>query len=134
MTDAHDKLNANAYKADLFRLLIIYTYGGCYIDNPFIAIDSLVSSFDPEVTFFTSLDGYRGDYFLNAALFCAVPGHEIIRLTLQRIIKSISIERYEMDALNVTGPRKLGGGFSEYNRLVRVPDAGYYNNKTSLIL
>ena len=82
VTDAYDKLNPNAFKADLFRLLVVYAYGGCYIDNPFIAFDSLVSAFDPKVTFFSSLDGKDTDWFINAAFFCAVPGHEILKLTI----------------------------------------------------
>lgn len=39
---AYDKIMPNAYKADLFRLCILYVYGGCYIDFAEVNVDSLV--------------------------------------------------------------------------------------------
>ena len=132
--DCYDKLNANAFKADLFRLLIVYAYGGCYIDNPFVATDALGSAFGPEITFFTSLDGDKGDYFMNAAFFCSVPGHPILKLTLERIVKSIAGEVYELDALNITGPRKLASGFKDYLNLTEIEGGGYYDDGKILVL
>ena len=45
--DCYDKLNSNPYRADLFRFSVVYVYGGCYFDIPYVAIDSLNSAFSP---------------------------------------------------------------------------------------
>jgi mannosyltransferase OCH1-like enzyme len=37
----YDKLNPNAFKADLFRYSVVYTYGGCYLDIGIVAVANL---------------------------------------------------------------------------------------------
>ena len=48
--NAYDILYPSAYKADLFRYLIIYKYGGIYLDNKYIlrkSFDTLINAFVP---------------------------------------------------------------------------------------
>ena len=94
MIDTYYKLNHDAYRADLFRYCIVYVYGGCYFDSSHVAVDSLISAFNPEVTFFSTTDDDIGYIKVNTAVFCSVPGHEILRLTLTSIIRNVSISNY----------------------------------------
>lgn len=70
--DCYDKLVPNAFKADLFRLSLIYVYGGCYIDIAEVNIDSLNTLLSPETTFISVTDMGTA---LNIGFFCATPGH-----------------------------------------------------------
>lgn len=87
--DCYDKLIPNAYKADLFRLSVVYVYGGCYIDISYMAADSFLSYFEPDTTFVTMTDGASFNYALNAATFCATAEHNILYKTLMRIVESV---------------------------------------------
>ena len=54
--DCYDKLNAKAYRADLFRYSLTYLYGGCYVDIPYVFTDSLTSVLTENTTFFSTVD------------------------------------------------------------------------------
>jgi mannosyltransferase OCH1-like enzyme len=82
MVDCYEKLNANAYRADLFRYSLIYLYGGCYVDIPYVFIDGISSVLKSNTKFFSAVDDQRNKLVVNSAFFCASPGHEIIRLIL----------------------------------------------------
>jgi mannosyltransferase OCH1-like enzyme len=64
---AYDKVNPNAYKADIFRYSIVYKYGGCYLDVGTIAITHLRDTIHPNDSFVSSNDVDE----LNSAFFCA---------------------------------------------------------------
>lgn len=77
LLDVYDKLNPLAYKADLFKYLVVYTFGGCYMDIGFIAIDSLSAFVKPEYNFISSEDA-PPDFAMNSAFFCAPSGNRIL--------------------------------------------------------
>jgi mannosyltransferase OCH1-like enzyme len=64
---AYDKVNPNAYKADIFRYSIIYIYGGCYLDVGTVAIRHLRDVIHPKDSFISAND--LGE--LMSAFFCA---------------------------------------------------------------
>lgn len=75
--DCYDKLNPLAYKADLFRYSAVYTFGGCYMDIGFVAVDSLSDFIRPGYNFVSS-ENAPPDFALNSAFFCATSKHKIL--------------------------------------------------------
>lgn len=74
----YDKLIPNAYKADLWRYSVVYTYGGCYIDIGFMAAASISTLISSSTIFLSSVDDVVGNYALNSAFFCTTPKNKIL--------------------------------------------------------
>lgn len=103
----YDSLQAKAFQADLFRYLIIYHYGGCYIDTSFLMSDSFVSTVPPHTTFYTSIDKLYGNYSLSNGYFCSQSGNGILYNVINLSLRAITKYSYESGMFDVTGPDKL---------------------------
>lgn len=109
---AHEKLIPGAFKADLFRYVILYLHGGCYFDSGLIYLEHLKDTIDPEDTFVSSPDGDR--MFMNNAFICCTPKHPIIDITIRRIVRRVANEELGDDMLDITGPIIMARAFLEY--------------------
>jgi mannosyltransferase OCH1-like enzyme len=86
----YDKLIPNAYKADLFRYSVVYTYGGCYFDIGFIFVNSLRDSILPNDTFISTPDAMPPKLAVNSAFFCAQANSSILLQTIKAIVKRVA--------------------------------------------
>ncbi len=104
---AYDALKPSAYKADLWRLCIIYKYGGIYMDAKFkIQNPTMFKNFiyNNESTFVKD----RPYMAIYNALFYSKAGNETLKMGINEIIDNVNNNDYTMTPLSVTGPEMIG--------------------------
>ena len=83
---AYNKIKPGSGKADLFRLLVIYDIGGCYIDidtTPLVPLNQIIKPIDEVV----SGVGERGDFHQWCLIY--IKNHPFIKRTLQLAVSNI---------------------------------------------
>jgi mannosyltransferase OCH1-like enzyme len=107
VADAYRRIVPGAYKADLWRLCVMYIDGGIYLDIKFVPVAPF--------TFHQLLNGTqfvrdRGKYLqpgiYNAFLVC-YPGDSRIKACIDRIVHNVATEFYGKTWLEPTGPALL---------------------------
>ena len=109
---AYKALMPGAYKADLWRYLVLYKYGGVYMDvgmQPLVPLSEIVKDSDD---FVSVGDGYYG--ILNSFI-AARAKDEVLRTAIRMIIYNIRDDRYGKNPLDVTGPLTLQRAFNGVN-------------------
>jgi mannosyltransferase OCH1-like enzyme len=106
---AFDKLIPGAYKADLWRYCILYTYGGVYLDIKFNSINNFRLIALTEKEHFVLDADNIGIY--NGFMVCK-PGNKILLDCINKIIEHVKIKYYGEGYLHPTGPRLLGSYFT----------------------
>ncbi|CAJ1940707.1 unnamed protein product [Cylindrotheca closterium] len=107
-----------AMKVDLWRMLVIYRFGGLYTDIDNVPAEEFKGGevIDPEDTFFSTSDSWNRP---NQNVFAMEPFHPIAIFTIQTIMKNL----YEMTSLRkpqvvfVTGPMVFRDGYISYLEL-----------------
>ena len=108
---AFDKLIPGAYKADLWRCCILYKNGGIYIDIKFECTNGfkLIELIDKEYLVMERCGfwkpGKHGIY--NGVMVCK-KGSPILLETINKIVKNVEGENYEINPFYPTGPGLLG--------------------------
>lgn len=110
--EAYSKLTGGAARADLFRLVRLYTHGGTWVDSDIMAMsmkDSCTAS-SPSDTLL--LYEYEPEHAPRYTFISASPGHPILRRTIERVIDNILTEFQHNGSLihgayTVTGPHNL---------------------------
>jgi hypothetical protein len=97
--DAFDALIPGAYKADLFRYLVLMKEGGVYADVDIMLDTTLDTFITPSMSFFAPRDvvgEYAGEPFcLWNGLIGAAPGHPFIVRAVERLVNLI-LERSDL--------------------------------------
>jgi len=109
----YNVLIPGAYKADLFRVLFLYKYGGIYNDiaHEYLAsVDEIIGN-DRMVLTNETWFGKWGIY--NAFMACQ-PGEELIKVYIELIIERIRSRFYGCDFLDITGPHCFWDAFVKY--------------------
>lgn len=131
---AYDMVIPGAYKADVFRYLLLYREGGIYMDCKSSTMVPLRDFIPTDATFVVFRDRPKGS-LLNS--FMAVtPNHPIIKLVIEMTISNILARRYNNNSLDITGPQTLGRAFNIYNNRPELEDIepGVYGPKRDLIV
>jgi len=107
IVDAFDGLKPVAYKADLWRLCILYKLGGIYMDSKIQCVNSfkLISIADTE---HFAMD--RPDHSLhiyNAVMVCK-PQNPFLLASINQIVTNVKTKYYGETQLSPTGPEMLG--------------------------
>lgn len=110
----YDKLVPNAYKADLWRYSVVYTYGGCYLDIGVIGVAHLRDVLRPDDIFVSTPDGLPPHVNVNAATFCAQAKSPILDVAIRRLVKRVANSQYGHDMLDITGPWIIRKGFTSF--------------------
>lgn len=113
VSQAYEKIIPGAYKADLFRYMVLYREGGVYMDcksSTIIPLRDLIGEEDEVVVF---RDRPMGT-LLNSFMACT-PGHPLIKEVLDMSVENILSNHYGENPLDITGPQTLGRAF---NRLL----------------
>ena len=130
----YNKLIPTAYKADLFRYLLLYKYGGCYGDmtqDIYVPYDELCDGFE-RVFCRDTLSSKLGLY---NALMCVKPLDSVVYQVLEIVKKNIENEDYTNHSLGITGPIALGKAFIKVFRNSTIgKEIKLKDNNDSLIL
>lgn len=111
--NSYNKLIPSAYKADLWRLCVIYEYGGVYSDASQIfkiPIDQIIDT-TKEFCIIKDRDGKKQGggakanlYGLQIALFSSVKKHPFLLKYIENINMNVHKLAYGKSSLHVTGP------------------------------
>ena len=116
---AYDTLKPGAYKADLWRLCILYINGGIYIDIKLNCINNFKFIALTEKEHFTidmSGNWKKGEIGLYNALLVAKPKNILFLRCINKISENVKNKYYGFSDLYPTGPGLLG---EEYVKMLR---------------
>jgi len=106
--DMYDKFIPGAYKADLWRYCVLYTYGGCYADSQTVPIVALSNIIEKKLEFVIPYDSCDGIDGLMSGFMCSIPNHKILNMS---IVDSCLLAFFGLigkNTLDITGPHRLG--------------------------
>jgi mannosyltransferase OCH1-like enzyme len=127
----YDVIIPGAYKADVFRLLFLYYYGGIYNDSSqryLVPVKDLVDS--KMIVLVNDLD-CRG--FFNAFM-ASPPQHPLIKKMIDLVIDNVRNRFYGDDVLDITGPHALRKAVLEYYSLPDDFDFHQINEYNEMII
>ena len=117
---AYEMILPGAYKADLFRYLVLYREGGVYMDCKSSTIRPLRDFIDSTSTFTVFRDRPMGS-LLNSFMACT-PNHPILKIVVEMTVANILSRHYGKNALDITGPQVLGRAFNRYHKREELMD------------
>lgn len=119
----YDVLIPGAFKADLWRLLVIYKYGGIYNDigHMYIRpINEIVT--DQDNIIFCREDEKLPLNIIHNAFFASYPKSSVLLHIINNVIKNIRNRIYGDSDINITGPHACGVALNEYiNKNINSP-------------
>ena len=108
--NCYEKIIPGAFKADLFRLCVLYKYGGCYSDIGHVmkvGFNSICES--SNLVLVKERNKLFGGYYgVHNALICTIPMHPFFHKLIDKICENINNNYYGDNALDVTGPSIMG--------------------------
>jgi hypothetical protein len=107
---AYNMLIPNAYKADLFRYLVLYKEGGIYMDCKSSTIFPLREFINSDIGFVSFQDRFNNG--IQISFIASVPGHPILKKCIEISIDNILNKRYGISSLDITGPQVCGRAFN----------------------
>jgi mannosyltransferase OCH1-like enzyme len=120
IAECYNKLNIIVAKVDFWRYLVLYKYGGIYLDMDSSIekpLDELIRSTDEAII---TAEGNPGLYVQWALIFSK--GHPILKKTIELIISNIKNNSYPNDIHKMTGP-------SVYTKAINEIHMEIFNNK-----
>lgn len=113
--NAYDKLKPGAYKADLWRLCVLYKEGGIYLDiklkcnNGFKLINLINNEhLAKDVPYW-----YKGKTGIYNAFLITKPHNEYIKKCIDKIVSNVDQKYYGKSPLHITGPGMMGEIYDE---------------------
>ena len=120
--DAYDKLIPGAYKADLWRLCILFINGGIYMDIKFCCVNGF------KLIELTEKEHFVKDRPPNSiynALMACKKGNLFLHKSIREIVKNVKNKFYGSHPLSPTGPIMLGDVIIN-NKLIINCDMKFY--------
>ena len=99
-----DKLKPGAYKSDLFRLCILFKYGGFYIDTYLLPNIKLIEFIDNDQVIVNERLGIHGIF---NAFIGSIPNHIFFNKAINGIINNVKNNFYGKNQYDITGPQFL---------------------------
>lgn len=141
--DAYDSLIPGAYKADLFRLAVLYEYGGWYLDVSMCAQSSAVSLdvLPSTYSLVIARDIPAAPYSIYQAFIGAVPRSPVLKFILDEVVNMVLAQLKPLDPLSLTGPGAFGSLLNKFlkrpmfasNRALSYPDILFVNHQDRAI-
>jgi mannosyltransferase OCH1-like enzyme len=122
--NAYNSLIPGAYKADLWRLCILFIYGGIYLDIKLVGVNGFKLIELTEKEHFV-LDRLPNSIF-NSLMVCK-KGNLFLLKAIYQIIHNIKNNYYGKTALSPTGPEMLGNVAIKNNIPINVDLIHYMN-------
>ncbi len=115
----YNTLIPTAFKADLFRYLLLYKHGGIWMDFSMslnIPLDMIISNFK-QIYVRDRIHLVNGNLLNKVAIYqgflCTIKGTDILRITIERCFKNIKDRNFTSSCLGVTGTILLGSVYRE---------------------
>lgn len=108
--DAYSSLIPGAFRADVWRVCVLYAYGGVYMDMdivPLLSIDQLISKSD-DMVLAQDLSGRNGEVRVWNAVMACSPEQEMWRAYMSLVLRRIAFPISQRDSLWMTGPGCTG--------------------------
>lgn len=108
---AYNSVKPGAFKADFWRLMVLYKYGGFYNDISHKYIVPFREFILPQKPLLFVIDHIDDKGFhpgIHNAFIGAVAGNEIIKMFLNDIVGNIRNRNYGVNMLDITGPTAIG--------------------------
>jgi len=102
ITEAYDRLNIIVAKTDFWRYLVLYKYGGVYLDIDSCInrpLDSWIKDVDDAII---TAEGNPHMFVQWGLVFRS--GHPILKRTIDLVVEYVQQNRYPNDIINMTGP------------------------------
>lgn len=133
---AYDSLIPGAYKADLWRLCVLFIHGGIYMDVKFSCVNGFKLI---NLTNRTHFVKDRFDCGLYNAFICCNKGNIFLYKCIRQIVSNVKHRYYGPCCLSPTGPKLLGNVMKQSGLIVNVDlfhynDGGYILYKNSKII
>lgn len=122
--NAYDNLIPGAYKADLWRLCVLYIYGGIYIDIKIVGINGFKLIELTESNHFVR-DRIFPLSIYNAVMVCE-KNHPFLLIAINKIVQNVKNKYYGASPLWPTGPCMLGDLIIK-NKLLLNIDMNHYS-------
>lgn len=100
---AYDKLIPMAYKADLFRYVLMWNEGGIYADVPIVSYYPLDNIIEDKMTLVKDLKNHG----VWNAILAMPPKHDLMYLATWGCVENIEKNNYGKTPLDITGPKFL---------------------------
>jgi len=123
---AYDTLVPGAYKADLWRLCILYILGGIYVDIKYKCLNNFkFIALTEKEHFCLDRDGFfvngqpfwkEGQMGLYNAIIVSKPGNQILLNSINKISENVKNRDYSFNNLYPTGPGLLGDEYIKYTK------------------
>lgn len=140
IADAYNRLNIIVAKVDFWRYLVLYKYGGVYLDMDStinINLDNFIRDSDEAII---TAEG-NPNYYVQWALIYN-KGHPILKKTIELIVENIKNNTYPNDIIKMTGPgvysravelvhTELFGAKYEHSTIKKETDVTFSKNETS---
>ena len=115
----YQTLRPGAFKADLFRLCILYERGGVYADSntlPYVSLREMMKGmeFPPCHRFVSVLDCKRSKEGIHNGFIAVSARHPFLRAAIRRIIDNVKRRSYEDHNLAITGPICLSRAINNF--------------------
>jgi len=128
--DLYNTLIPTAYKADFFRYLLLYKYGGIWGDFtqiPLVPMNDFILNVDRVFCMDRPASSEENDFELYNAIMMVKPNDEVVKNAINISKKNISNKDYCTNPLDITGPVVLGQAFrmTKYHK-------GKFNTKISV--
>jgi len=129
----YNSIIPGAYKADLFRYMVLYKDGGVYLDCKSSTIIPLRMFIPKDIGFVSFLD--RTPVTIQISFIASVAGHPLLKKCIDKAFHNIKNKLYGESSLDITGPRLCGRALNELlNNKEKKIDIGYYKNIDVLII
>ncbi len=117
----YHSLVPGAYRADLWRLLYLYKYGGVYNDVGNIYKVPLDSFIHPDDGFVASAEIVL-PWALHNAFIAAHPMHPLVHSMIELVVENVRNKSYGENSIDITGPATLGRAFNRFfGRADKIP-------------
>ena len=134
IADAYNKLNIIVAKVDFWRYLVLYKYGGVYLDidsNIVKPLNKLIK--DEDEAIITSEAHMHIDADTHTSYVCYVQwalifkkGHPILKKTVDMIVDNIKTNRYPENIHGMTGPTVFTGAVNAIHKELFNEDAPHW--------
>jgi len=114
---AYDTLKPGAYKADLWRLCILYINGGIYIDIKFNCINNFkFIAFTEREHLLLDQPGFwkKGEIGLANGIIVAKPKNDLLLRCINKINENVKNKYYGFNNLYPSGPGLLGEQYGKW--------------------
>ena len=114
VVDAYDTLIPGAFKADLWRLCVLYIHGGIYMDLKIKNVEGVkLISFTDKEYFVRDLETRSGINGVYNVFMAAKPRNPKLKKAIELIVENVQNRFYGNSSLDITGPIFLKRVFTE---------------------